>query len=98
MLRSTLEILLSMKERTFSGVKREDINKIRNGLGRFGIKMPDGDDVDVKGPLGVKMHVLYIENEQSLTLSIIDKPGWVSNSQIWKVIESSATGLQKSNG
>ena len=85
-----------MNERNYSPVTREDVNKIRGGLGKYGITMPDGDDVDVKGPLGVKMHVSYKEDEKSLTLAIINKPGWVSDSQIWKVIESSAKGLAKS--
>ena len=84
-----------MDQRSYSGVSREDINKIRKGLGSFGIKMPDGDDVDVSGPLGVKMHVLYEEKIGSLTLTKIKKPGWVSDSQIWKVIESSANGFGK---
>jgi hypothetical protein len=84
-----------MNQKTYSGVSREDINKIRKGLGSFGIKMPDGDNVDVSGPLGVKIHVDYEEKDQRLTLSITNKPGWVSHSQIWKVIESSAGGFRK---
>ena len=82
-----------MDKKSYSGVTREDINKIRKGLGGFGIKMPAGDDVEVTGPLGVKMHVRYDEKSQNLTLAIVEKPGWVSNSQIWKVIESSTNGL-----
>jgi hypothetical protein len=49
--------------------------------------------VDVVGPLGVKMHVTYDESGQKLNLSIVKKPGWVSESQIWKVIESTAGGI-----
>jgi hypothetical protein len=82
-----------MGERSYTGVTRADVNKIRSGLGGFGIKMPAGDDVDVVGPLGVKMHVTYDESGQKLNLSIVKKPGWVSESQIWKVIESTAGGI-----
>ena len=79
-----------MDKRTYPGVTRADVNKIRAGIGKFGIKMPDGDDVEIKGPLGVRMGFTYDEPEQTLTLSIINKPGFVSGSQIWSVIEVTA--------
>ena len=79
-----------MDKRTYSGVTRSDVDRIRGGIGKFGIKMPEGDDVEIKGPLGVKMGFLYDEPKQSLTLSIINKPGFVSDSQIWSVIEMTA--------
>jgi hypothetical protein len=79
-----------MGERSYTGVSRSDVDRIRGGLGKFGIKMPDGDDVEVKGPLGVKMHVRYDEPKETLTLEVVDKPGFVSEDQIFKVIESTA--------
>jgi hypothetical protein len=86
-----------MDKRSYKGVTRADLEKIRGGLGKFGISMPPGDDVDVKGPLGVKMHVTYREAEGELDLAIVDKPGFVSENQIWKVIESTA-GKHMKNG
>jgi len=79
-----------MNKRTYSDVTRKDVDRIRGGIGKFGIKIPEGDDVEIKGPLGVKMGFSYDEPNENLTLSIIDKPGFVSENQIWKVIESSA--------
>jgi hypothetical protein len=79
-----------MDKRTYSGVTRVDVNNIRGGIGKFGIKIPEGDDVEIKGPLGVKMGFAYDEPNETLTLSIIDKPGFVSDSQIWSVIEMTA--------
>jgi len=79
-----------MSTRSYTGVTRSDVDKIRGGLGKFGIKMPDGDDVEVKGPLGVRMHVTYDEPTETLTLAVVDKPGFVSDDQIFKVIESTA--------
>ena len=84
-----------MDKRTYEGVKREDVNRIRGGIGKFGIKMPEGDDVEIKGPLGVKMGFTYDEPNESLTLSIINKPGFVSDSQIWSVIEMTAGNEMK---
>jgi hypothetical protein len=79
-----------MERRTYSGVTRKDVERIRGGIGKFGIKIPDGDDVEIKGPLGVKMGFAYDEPNETLTLSIINKPGFVSDSQIWSVIEMTA--------
>ena len=79
-----------MDQRTYNGVTRADVDRIRGGLGKFGIKMPEGDDVEIKGPLGVKMGFAYDEPSETLTLSIINKPGFVSDSQIWSVIEMTA--------
>jgi len=79
-----------MDKRTYSGVTRADVDKIRGGIGKFGIKMPEGDDVEVKGPLGVKMRLEFNEPDQTLRLSILNKPGFISASQIWSVIEMTA--------
>jgi hypothetical protein len=79
-----------MDKRTYSGVTRSDVNRIRGGIGKFGIKIPEGDDVKIKGPLGVKMGFNFDESTGTLTLSIIDKPGFVSDNQIWSVIEMTA--------
>lgn len=79
-----------MDKRTYSGITRAEVDRIRGGIGKFGIKMPEGDDIEIKGPLGVKMGFNYDELNQSLTLSIIEKPGFVSDSQIWSVIEMTA--------
>ncbi|MCA1589274.1 MAG: hypothetical protein LC734_02560 [Acidobacteria bacterium] len=38
-----------MNSKSFSNIKREDITRIRGGLGKIGIEMPKGDDVEVKG-------------------------------------------------
>jgi hypothetical protein len=79
-----------MKNRTYTGVTRADVDQIRSELGKFGIAIPEGDDVEVAGPLGVRMQVKYDEQNQSLDLEIIEKPGYVSETQIWKVVEMSA--------
>ena len=79
-----------MDKKSYEGVTRSDVDKIRREIGKFGISIPDGDDVEVKGPLGVKMQMTYDEPNQILNLTITDKPGYITNGQIWKVMESSA--------
>ena len=85
-----------MGERSYRGVTRAHVNKIRKEIGKFGITMPEGDDVDISGPLGVKMHLNYDEPAETLSLSVIDKPVFIPESQIWNVIEKTAVG--KLNG
>ena len=79
-----------MDKRSYAGVTRADVDRIRGGMGKFGIKMPEGDNVEIKGPFGVKMGFDYDESNETLTLSIINKPGFVSDAQIWSVIEMTA--------
>ena len=79
-----------MDKKSYRGVTRADVHKLRSELGKYGIAIPDGDDVDVEGPLGVKMRVTFDEPNHTLNLTITDKPRYISNAQIWKVIEASA--------
>ena len=77
----------------YKNISRSDLDTIRKELTKTGIKIPAGDDVEVKGPLGVRMQVVYDESGKSLKLEITDKPFYISESQIWKVIESGAERL-----
>jgi hypothetical protein len=78
------------EQKEFKGISRANVNSIKSGLGKRGIKVPEGDDVEVSGPLGVKVQMTYSESNETLTLRINDKPIFVTESQIWKVIEGGA--------
>ena len=43
--------LTDMDKRTYKGVSRADMEKVRGELGKFGISLPPGDDVEVKDRL-----------------------------------------------
>lgn len=79
-----------MDKRTYKGVSRADLDQVRGELGKYGISVPAGDDVEVNGPLGVKVRFTYNEPHKTLDLAIVDKPKYVSEKQIWKVIEMGA--------
>jgi len=85
-----------MDNQSYTGITRAGVIQLRSDLAKYGISIPEGDDVEVKGPLGVKMHVLYDEPNETLNLTITDKPGYVTESQIWKVVEMGA-GRVRSN-
>ncbi len=84
-----------MAGRSYNGISRANFDRIRSELSKWGINIPDGDDVEVKGPLGVRMQVSYDEPRKILNLAITDKPGYISEAQIWKVIESRASGFAR---
>jgi hypothetical protein len=79
----------------FSGISRTNVNSIRNGLNKRGITVPEGDDVEVAGPLGVRVQMTYHEPKGTLRLTITKKPMFITESQIWKVIESGAGNALK---
>lgn len=79
-----------MSKRIYSRISRADVDRLRGELGGFGITIPDGDDVEVAGPLGVRMQARYDESLGTLDLEITEKPAYVPEAQIWKVIELGA--------
>lgn len=81
----------------FKGVSRANVNSIKSGLSKRGIKVPEGDDVEVAGPLGVKVQLSYDEPQETLILTINHKPMFITESQIWSVIEGGA-GRALQNG
>ena len=79
--------------REFTGISRAKLNGLRAELGKYGVDIPEGDDVEVKGPLGVKLRAIYDEPTETLRLAITDKPVFVSEKQIWKTVENGASRL-----
>lgn len=76
------------RSKEINGVDRERLDMFRQKMKTLGIVVPPGDDVEVSAPLGVKMRASYNELMQLLTLEIIEKPIFVPEAQIWKIVES----------
>ena len=76
------------KTKEITGVDRDRLNAFRGKMKKLGVEVPEGDDVEVKAPFGVKMRATYNEDAQILTLEILDKPIFVPESQIWTVVDS----------
>jgi hypothetical protein len=83
-----------MSEKTFNGVTAGDWERLRSGLAGFGIKTTGAEDEVVEGPMGVRMRVRYDGATKKLVLSIVKKPKFITEKQIWKVIESTAGSLR----
>ncbi len=80
--------------RVFYDVSRERLTRFRRELATWGVKVPDGDDVEVSGPFGVKLQATYDEAPQTLTLSITDKPMFIPESQVWKFVDDAAAKIR----
>ena len=75
------------KTKELTGVTREKLDQFRGKMKKFGVEVPDGDDVELKAPMGVKMRATYNEAVEILTLEILDKPVFVPEAQIWSIVE-----------
>ena len=73
--------------RELTGITREKLDAFRGKMKKFGVEVPEGDDVEVKAPFGVKMRATYDDTVEVLTLEILDKPIFVPESQIWSIVE-----------
>ena len=76
------------KIKEINDIDRDRLNQFRRKMKSFGVEVPEGDDVEISAPLGVKMRAAYDEPAQLLTLTILEKPMFVPESQIWSIVES----------
>ncbi|MBK8302495.1 MAG: hypothetical protein WBC19_08960 [Pyrinomonadaceae bacterium] len=80
--------------KVFTDVSRERLNRFRRELAQWGVKVPDGDDVQVSGPFGVILRATYDEALKTLSLSIVEKPMLIPESQVWKFVDNAAAKLK----
>ena len=71
-----------------TAITREKLDIFRGKMKKFGVEVPEGDDVEIKAPMGVIMRAKYDEPTQILLLEILDKPIFVPEGQIWSIVES----------
>lgn len=74
----------------YGGISRDKMEKIRARLAQENVSIPAGDDVNIEAPFGVELRAVYTEAKQTLEICIIKKPFYISESQIWKIIDSGA--------
>ena len=74
-----MEISLKKEYQNISREKLESIRSTYDG--------PKGDDVIIE-KAGVKMHIVYIENQKKLEIELIKKPFIIPESLIWNTINN----------
>lgn len=71
----------------YKGITRAEVANLRTYLAKEKIVVPEGDDVAIEGPFGIKLRVIYDEPQEILKVRITEKPFYVPESQIWKIID-----------
>ena len=72
----------------YGGITREELDHLRGDLAKEGISVPQGDDVEVQGPFGVRLRATYDEAKETLQIRIVKKPFYVPESEIWKIVDT----------
>jgi len=72
----------------YDGITRAELANLRAYLANEKVVVPEGDDVKIEGPFGVKLQVTFNEQKEILKVCITEKPFYVPESQIWKLIDA----------
>ena len=72
----------------YSGITKDELVNLRKDLADEGVIVPEGDDVEVQGPYGIKLRATYNESKETLKICITKKPFYVPESEIWKIVDA----------
>ncbi len=72
----------------YGGITRDELVKLRKDLAEEGVKVPEGDEVLVEGPYGIKLSATYNEAKETLKICITKKPFYIPESEIWKIVDA----------
>ncbi len=72
----------------YGGISRKELGKLRRDLAVEGINVPEGDDVEVKGPYGIALRAIYNEAKETLKICITKKPFYIPESEVWKIVDT----------
>lgn len=72
----------------YGGINRDELVNLRKDLASEGIIVPEGDDVEVQGPFGVKLQATYDEQKETLKICITKKPFYIPESEVWKIVDA----------
>ena len=75
----------------YGGITRTELSHLRADLAKEGIKIPEGDNVTIKGPYGIELQATYTEAKETLKISIVKKPFFVPESEVWKIVDAGVT-------
>jgi hypothetical protein len=72
----------------YGGINRSELVNLRKDLASEGIIVPEGDDVEVQGPFGIKLQATYDEPKETLKIRITKKPFYIPESEVWKIVDA----------
>lgn len=71
----------------YNGIDRNELNSLRKDLARENVHVPEGDDVDVKGPFGIELRATYDEQKETLKICITKKPFFIPEFKVWEIVD-----------
>jgi hypothetical protein len=72
----------------YGGISRTELNQLRKDLAKEGVEVPEGDDVEFKALFGVHLSATYDEAKETLKICITNKPFFVPESEVWKIVDA----------
>jgi hypothetical protein len=72
----------------YGGITRDELLNLRNDLADEGIIIPEGDDVEIQGPYGIKLSATYNERKETLKICITEKPFYIPESAVWNIVDT----------
>ena len=82
--------------RQYGGITRDELASLKRDLAQQGVKVPEGDDVTFSGPFGIELQAAYDETAKTLQICILNKPFFVPESEIWKIVDTGTAPYAKS--
>lgn len=76
------------ESKQYGGITRAELKHLREDLAREGVTIPEGDDVQIKGPFGVELSATYDEKKETLKIRITKKPFYIPESEVWKIVDT----------
>lgn len=72
----------------YGGITPDELVNLRKDLADEKVVVPEGDDVEVEGPYGIKLRATYDESKETLKICIVKKPFYIPESEIWKIVDA----------
>jgi hypothetical protein len=74
--------------RSYGGISKDEKEALRMRLRDEGLSVPKGNDVEIEGPMWVRLRAVYERERRLLTVSIVDNPLRIPEKRIWSAVEA----------
>ena len=74
--------------REYTGITREKLDSLKQGMKQNGLTPPEGDSGTIEA-MGVKLSVAYQAEQQTLKFCIVEKPAFIPAAMVWGQVEAS---------
>ncbi len=71
----------------YIGIERAELILLKKDLAKENVHVPDGDDVNVKGPFGIELRATYDVQRSMLKICITKKPFFIPEYKVWEIVD-----------